>query len=121
MNNNMWEKYPNIEEKYWTTKEIFKYFNIQNNAEITNSYQYLGGVFILKKNKHSKQFINLFLKVLHDHMDLFTDKYNNYQDSIFIDNRHDQSISSLIRKQIGSIVVDCSDLKNFIQLHYSTN
>lgn len=38
---------------------------------------------------------------------LFTDYYNRQkQHPEFKDNRHDQSISSILRKQIGTIIID---------------
>ena len=36
-------------EKHWTTKEILKYFNVENNQKIINSGQLLGGIRIMKK------------------------------------------------------------------------
>ena len=45
------------------------------------------------------------LEILKKDRYLFTDKYNNNQETYFRDNRHDQSISSLYRKLNGSIVI----------------
>ena len=40
-------------------------------------------------------------------MFLFSDDYNNlYQEEYFVENRHDQSILSMVRKKLGSIVVE---------------
>ena len=110
-------------EKKWTTKETFTYFNINLSNKFVNSNQYCGGILILKKNIRSKQFITTFLKVLKDNPYLFTDKYNNNQIPEFIENRHDQSISSIIRKQIGSnIILNTEiyfpDFTNNIKLKY---
>ena len=38
-------------EKYWTTKEIFNYLNIDINSDIANSTQFEGGHLIFKSNK----------------------------------------------------------------------
>lgn len=94
-------------EKYWTTKEIFNYFNCENDNTILETGQYLGGVFILRKNEHSKKYLQLFKQCLECDKNLITDVYNKNgnQKSYFKDNRHDQSITSIIRKQIGSIVI----------------
>ena len=93
-------------EKEWTTKEIFDYFNVSLDSEMATSGQYCGGVFILKKNEHSifflKEMMNCFMK----NPLLVTDYYNTTQAHYFKDNRHDQSISSLLRKKIGSVVID---------------
>ena len=101
-------------EKKWVTKEIFNYFNINLNNQIINTKQLYSGVLIIKKNIHSKQFITKFLKVLNDNPYLFTDKYNNNQIPEFIENRHDQSISSILRKKINTLIV-CD------QLNYKTD
>ena len=94
-------------EKYWTTSQIFKYFNIDTQSDIANSGQYLGGVLILKKNKHLMKLMDLYIKALVDHPLMFTDFYNHTQQHPeFRDNRHDQSIFSLIRKIHGSVVID---------------
>ena len=36
-------------EKIWTIKEIFDYFNIDINSNISNTGQYVGGILIMKK------------------------------------------------------------------------
>jgi hypothetical protein len=94
-------------EKYWTTKEIFKYFKCENDNTIIETGQYLGGVFILQKNEHSKKYLQLFKECIEYDKNLITDVYNKNgnQYPYFKDNRHDQSITSIIRKQIGSIVI----------------
>ncbi len=96
-----------LKEKCWTTTEIFNYFNLDLNSDIGNSGQYLGGILILKKNKHLMNLIELYIKALYDNPLMFTDYYNNInQHSEFIDNRHDQSVFSILRKLNGSVVID---------------
>jgi len=85
-------------EKEWTTKEIFKYFNVHDNTDIINTGQLVGGIFIIKKNNKTTEIINKWYNVTQSHIELFTDNYNDHQNSYFKDNRHDQSIFSVIRK-----------------------
>lgn len=94
-------------EKYWTTQEILTYFNCKYDNNIIENGQYLGGVLILRKNSHSKLFLQIFKQCIEYDKYLITDTYNNNgnQMSYFKDNRHDQSITSIIRKQIGSIII----------------
>ena len=92
-------------EKKWTTKEIFNYFNVSLDSKIANSRQFLDGILIMKKNNHLINIINIWYKVIIDNVLLFTDYYNNNQNSIFIDNRHEQSVLSIIRKLYGSIIL----------------
>ena len=93
-------------EKWWTTKEIFNYFNVEINSEISNSGQYLDGILIMKKNEHLMKTIDLWMKTVYDKPEIFTDKFNRLnQHSFFKDNRHEQSVFSIIRKIQGSEVI----------------
>ncbi len=86
-----------LEYKY-TTREIFDYFNVYDNDNITKTGQILNGILIMKKNDKMINLINLWYNVIKDKPLLFTDYYNNNQSDDFIDNRHEQSIFSVIRK-----------------------
>lgn len=95
---------PHLEYRY-TTKEIFNYFNIQNDKKITDTGQILDGILIMKKNNSLKKIINLWSKCLMDNPLLFTDYYNKNQNNGFIDNRHEQSIFSVIRKMHNPLLL----------------
>ena len=94
-------------EKKWTIREIFDYFKVDTQSDIGTSGQYLGGVFIMQKNKHLKKYMKLFMEAItHDPL-MCTDDYNNKnQIPEFRENRHEQSITSILRKKIGSVVID---------------
>ena len=93
-------------EYKYTTKEIFNYFNIKYESDIFKSGQYLGGILIMKKNKHLINLLKIYEKCIDDNPLLITDIYNNKnQHPEFLDNRHDQSISSVLRKIHGSEVI----------------
>jgi len=92
-------------EKTYTTKEIFKYFNIRLDSDIANNGQINSTVRIMKKNNNLINLINKEYDTLYQNSLLFTDYYNNNQESYFIDNRHEQSIFSIIRKIYGSIIL----------------
>ena len=49
-------------------------------------------------------------KVIEKDKYLITDKYNNNQNSYFKDNRHDQSILSLVRKILGTIIINGTNI-----------
>ena len=98
-------KMPHIEKKF-TIKEIFNYFNIDINGEIANSGQILDGILIMKKNKNLININNIWYNVIYDNPLLFTDHYNNNQESYFRNNRHEQSIFSVIRKMYKSILLE---------------
>jgi beta-1,4-mannosyl-glycoprotein beta-1,4-N-acetylglucosaminyltransferase len=110
-----------FKQSKWCTKEIFNYFNINVDSSFANLNQLCGGILIIKKNKHSQLFITKFLKILNDNPYLFTDKYNNNNQILeFIDNRHDQSISTIIRYQIGTILCDYDESNNSIEFVWTT-
>ena len=53
--------------------------------------------------EYMEEYTNIVLK----HSDLCTDDYNRQQTfSGFVENRHEQSITSLLRKKMGSVVID---------------
>ncbi len=100
-------------EKKWTTKEIFRYFKVPITRRIANSGQLVGGIRIMKKNKKNIKIIQLENKTLENNPLLFTDFYSTKnQLSIFKENRHDQSVFSIIRKLNNTIVLpDETDVK----------
>lgn len=99
---------PHLENTF-TIKEIFQYFNVENNSEITNSGQFIATVQMIKKNPNSIKLLELWNNTLHDNPLLFTDYYNNTQGSYFIDNRHDQSVCSVILKMNNSIIIPTNE------------
>ena len=94
-------------ERIWTTKEIFNYFNVDDTRDdIKNSGQLMATIMIMKKTSHLEMLFEKYNDVLSSNSLLFTDHYNkNNQEDEFKDNRHDQSIFSLIRKIYGSTIV----------------
>ena len=93
-------------EKCWTTKEIFQHFNIELNSDIANSGQFIATILIIKKNNNSVKIIDEWYETLLKNPLLFTDYYNKKQNEFFTDNRHDQSILSIIRKKYKSIIIN---------------
>ena len=103
-----------LAEKLYTVKEIFEYFDLEINGEIANSGQLVGTVSIIKKNENSVKIVNTWLETLNKNPLLFTDEYNKInQPSYFRDNRHDQSVFSVIRKMNNTIVLKDETYFNF--------
>jgi len=93
-------------EYTYTTKEIFQYFNVLNNDKITKTGQLVNGVLIMKKNKKLISLIDICHKALEYNPLLITDYYNkNPQPKGFKDNRHDQSIFSVVRKMNNPLLI----------------
>jgi len=96
-----------LQEKTWTTKQIFQHFNLDLNSDYGTSGQIVGGILIMKKNEKLLKIIDECFKVLTTNKLLFTDDYNHQnQESFFKDNRHDQSVLSIVRKIYGSLVLE---------------
>lgn len=93
-------------EKYWTSKEIFQYFKLDNNSAIGNSTQLLGGHLMFQNNNHTKEFFNIFINLLKTDPLLVTDFYKKNQIEGFEENRHDQSIMSIITKKYGGVILE---------------
>ena len=99
-------------EKVWNTNEIFNYFNVKDNKKITDSFQILGGVQIIQKKQTSLEIINKWYNVITDNINLFTNYYNENQDkSYFKDNRHDQSVQSVIKKLYNCPVISANEIE----------
>ena len=94
-----------IEKKY-TTQEIFDYFQVDNNSEIANSGQITSCIIMLIKNKNTVNLIDKFYNTISDNALLFTDNYNKKQNDYFVDNRHEQSVFSVLRKLNNPILID---------------
>lgn len=103
----------NYKEYTWTTSQIFNYFNINYNSEIGNSGHALGGILIMQKKRHLLKILDEVYKVLDYDDKLFTNIYNKEkQHPGFKDNRHDQSILSILRKIHGSIILSDETLSH---------
>ena len=96
-------------EHVWTTESVFQYFNVEaSNSTVRMSGQYYGGALILQNGPHLRKWMAIVEQALRDDRWLFTDKYNKEakrHDAKFRENRHDQSVSSVSRKIVGSIVI----------------
>lgn len=93
-------------ERHWTTREIFNYFNVDIDSKLANTGQILDTVIIMKKNKNLINMNNIWFKTIYDNPLLFTDYYNKEnQELYFRDNRHEQSIFSVIRKMNNPLLL----------------
>ena len=94
-------------EKDWTIKELFNYFNIRFDSEIAQSTQLEATQMIFKKNHDSMEYFKEYIGVIDHDMYLISDKFNSInQAEGFIENRHDQSIFSLLSKIRGCVSIE---------------
>ena len=83
-------------------KEIFQYFNVEKDNKVTDTTQLLEGIYYLKIVT-IQNLLNIF-DLLSKDWELISDKYNSNQIPNFLENRHDQSIWSVLTKKYGEIV-----------------
>jgi len=92
-------------ENEWTTKELFQYFNLDPYSEIGKSGQFHATHMIFKKNDLLTEYMKKYRKLLTDNPLLITDYYVKNQIPEFKENRHDQSIFSLLSKTLGCVEI----------------
>lgn len=111
---------PHFIEKEWTSKQIFDYFQINQESEIGNSVQLEGGHMIFKKNDHTIHYLEQFRKIIEHDQLLITDFYNKTnQINQFVENRHDQSIFSMLSKINGcESIANETEFKNNPKIQY---
>lgn len=89
--------------KYTTTKLkkcIENYLHYEFSWNQLNDYQYASGIIYIRKCDASINIINQWNDILQNNFDLVTDAHNKDNDNVdnFIENRHEQSIWSLLCK-----------------------
>ncbi len=92
--------FPERQEYKFTKSDLINYFNFTSSKEITDTPQFWAGNIFIKKNKESKEFLSEWINIMHNNINLVDDsisKINNHKD--FIENRHDQSVYSLLCKK----------------------
>lgn len=91
-----------FKERVWTTSALFEHFGIDETNPIRESSQILATAFICRKTPESMALVKKWVDVAIEKPELFTDMYNEdakKKDPIFRENRHDQSVFSLLVKQ----------------------
>jgi len=92
--------FPNREEFKYTKSDLFQHFKCTNNKEITHTPQFWAGSFFIKKHSNSENFLINWNKIFEEKLYLIDDtpsKEKNF--SGFIENRHDQSVFSILCKK----------------------
>ena len=98
----MWFNRMNLKEKIWTKRDAFILLGVDM-PFYSETYQYMAGIQVYKKSKYTEKFLEELLYYSQDKR-LITDDPNtqglkNYLN--FKDNRHDQTILSLLIKKYG--------------------
>ena len=88
---------------YTTTKlrqHIENYLEYKFNENELNMFQYESGIQFMKNNEFSRNFIKTWFDLMLSGLDYVSDMYNDdtLNHETFIENRHDQSVISLLYK-----------------------
>ena len=89
-------------EYAWTAQPIFDYFDIDQEDQAYSSVQNIATCHIYRKCDESVNMVKKWLEVANTRPDLFSDDYNDETKKVnpqFRENRHDQSIFSVILKK----------------------
>ena len=91
------------QEHLWSPRELFSLLDV---SFPDTTGHYVGGILLFKKCSHTDLLLRMCMYVLEEKPMLVTDA--GYQPAkqcdAFRENRHDQSILSLVRKKYGSVV-----------------
>ncbi len=101
-------------EKRWTKGDVFDYFNCRADRSITHTPQLAAGHIICKKNAENIRFFKKWLSVWDDKLSLVDDSPSISPNlSGFIENRHDQSIFSILYKLHGGTPLPDGETRYF--------
>jgi hypothetical protein len=89
-------------DREWCKGDLLDYFGVRHNSSIVNSGQIGSGIFLVKKSAAAVRFFEEFRQVYFDRYELCDDSPSISPNLPgFIENRHDQSIFSLLVKRNG--------------------
>lgn len=99
-------------EKDWTKGDILKALEVTDRLDLLMTLQLWAGCFLVKKTSESSDVVNQWNHYVNDYDDLVTDKSSSYPNLLgFQENRHDQSIFSLLVKQSHFKLISWEDIQ----------
>lgn len=107
-------------EKHWTKRDAFVYMECDK-EDYTDQYQCWAGFFTLKKTQNTCCIMNEWLQYAQDYR-IITDAPNtcgldNYEG--FVENRHDQSILSILMRKYDVAVIETLPVADFYVYHHT--
>ena len=86
----------------WTKGDVLDYFGVREDAEVLNSGQYSGGVFLLKKTSRTIAFYERYQAIAENHFSFFDDSPSKSGNAPgFREHRHDQAVFTLLCMKEG--------------------
>ena len=94
--------YAEVIERKWTKGDLFDYFGCRHQKKITDSIQVAATQILFRKNEKSVAFVREWYQIFCNHFYLVDDSRSKAPNLTgFIENRHDQSVFSLLYKSRG--------------------
>ncbi len=92
--------FPKRFEYMYTKSDLLDYFKVLNNKKITHTPQYESGCFFFKRNKYTLKLLDEWANVYKKNFNLADDSKSKIKNlKGFVENRHDQSIFSILCKK----------------------
>jgi hypothetical protein len=99
-------------ESNWTKGDVLDYFKVRNDKAITATSQIISGILFLKKSDKSMKLMQDWWNIANRNFQLLTDEASISPNlSGFIENRHDQSILSILCKINNVITLPTSEVE----------
>ncbi|MBD8388022.1 hypothetical protein [Dysgonomonas sp. BGC7] len=87
-------------EYQYTKGDILDYFSVRDNIDFTQTRQFEAGIVFYRKGPKVEAFLKEWIEAVYNHFDFITDKPSRSANIPgFIDNRHDQSVFSILAKK----------------------
>jgi hypothetical protein len=103
----------------FTSLEVFNALDVDINSDIGKTTQLQAGVMFFKKDKDNIDLLSSYRELLLKDSNLITDHYLKNQSTSFIENRHDQSIFSILGKKYNSYILNNeTEFRNRKELQY---
>lgn len=90
---------PDLTEKLWTKSDVFEYFGVRNNPDVTDTQQFGSGIIFFRKCKKSESLVRDWINAVDYSFSMLDDSPSLLENAIgFIEHRHDQSLFSILCK-----------------------
>ena len=101
-------------EKYWTKGDLIDHFKVGDSPEITETPQYQANIIFIRKTPQTVALIESWLEVFYNNFQLVDDTPSVSPNATdFQENRHDQSVLSLLLKKGGSSLIPFNEVYSF--------
>lgn len=105
-------------ERHWTKGDVFDSFCCRGNREVTESAQYESGHILFRKCERSMEFLREWYEVYLTNFSLVDDSKSKSPDmKEFFENRHDQSVFSVLYKINGGMPLPDGDTMSDIRFN----